>query len=68
MCIFSYTNFKSSASSREAGDELSASETSEMDTLGTVPLWIKAELADAEILNHHADVDDSGDDTGWYAP
>ncbi|KAL4216374.1 hypothetical protein ACF0H5_024101 [Mactra antiquata] len=35
-----------SASSREGGDEYS-SETSEMDTQGTVPTWIKDELADS---------------------
>jgi len=47
FCNFSYTNFKSSASSREAGDEASNSETSELDTFGTIPSWIKQELAEA---------------------
>ncbi|XP_053387860.1 uncharacterized protein LOC123541853 [Mercenaria mercenaria] len=36
-----------SASSREGGDEYS-SETSEMDTQGTVPTWIKEELANSK--------------------
>ncbi|KAF6021597.1 hypothetical protein EB796_020093 [Bugula neritina] len=47
----SYTNFKSSASSREAGDELSNSEMSEMDTLGATPSWIQRELADADYIS-----------------
>ena len=62
ISVCSYTNFKSSASSREAGDEMSASEASEMDTLGTVPLWIKAELAENEVIAH-PDADNDTDDT-----
>lgn len=42
---------------------MSASEASEMDTLGTVPLWIKAELAENEVINH-PDADSDNTDTG----
>ena len=41
---------------------MSASEASEMDTLGTVPLWIKAELAENEVIAH-PDADNDTDDT-----
>lgn len=41
------TSTRTSASSREGGDEYS-SETSEMDTQGTVPTWIKEELANSQ--------------------
>ncbi|XP_074661631.1 serine/threonine-protein kinase Nek8-like [Tubulanus polymorphus] len=37
-----------SLSSREGGDEYS-SETSEIDTMGTIPTWIRQELASSEI-------------------
>lgn len=39
-------HYRHSASSREGGDEYS-SETSEMDSQGTLPTWIKHELADS---------------------
>ncbi|XP_060073259.1 uncharacterized protein LOC132553034 [Ylistrum balloti] len=50
-----------SASSREGGDEYS-SETSEMDTQGTVPRWLKEELASTEReINDGNEADDTSD-------
>ncbi|XP_069103120.1 uncharacterized protein [Argopecten irradians] len=50
-----------SASSREGGDEYS-SEASEMDTQGTVPRWLKEELANTEReINDGNEADDTSD-------
>ncbi|XP_021355161.1 uncharacterized protein LOC110451456 [Mizuhopecten yessoensis] len=50
-----------SASSREGGDEYS-SEASEMDTQGTVPRWLKEELANSEReINDGNEADDTSD-------
>ena len=45
--FYSYTNYKSSASSREAYDD---SEASEIDSTGTVPTWLRGELAEAPVF------------------
>lgn len=36
-------------SSHDGGEELSNSETSEMDTYGSAPTWLKGELDDAPV-------------------
>ncbi|KAJ8035610.1 Serine/threonine-protein kinase Nek8 [Holothuria leucospilota] len=46
-----------SAHSNDGGDEYTSSETSELDTLGTIPTWIKNELIESVPINDDNDAD-----------
>ncbi|XP_071825732.1 uncharacterized protein [Apostichopus japonicus] len=48
---------RQSAHSNDGGDEYTSSEASELDTMGTVPTWIKNELIEAVPINDDNDAD-----------
>ncbi|XP_071787892.1 uncharacterized protein [Asterias amurensis] len=55
------SSFPHSANSGDGGDEYTSSEASELDTLGTIPTWIKKELRDSATVTEENDADDSDD-------
>ncbi|XP_070545873.1 uncharacterized protein [Ptychodera flava] len=58
------SNALNSASSHEAGDEYTSSEASELDSMGTIPTWLKKELKDSEttLPDDSEDDDDASSD------
>ncbi len=56
------SSLQHSANSGDGGDEYTSSEASELDTLGTIPTWIKKELRDSANVTEENDADDSDDE------
>ncbi|XP_033116880.1 uncharacterized protein LOC117116878 isoform X2 [Anneissia japonica] len=58
------TQSEGGSKSFTTADDYTSSETSEADTLGTIPTWLKKEMRDSLPITDDNDADDSDDETG----